>query len=105
MQEAQPSRLIVQSFEPASMQLLRAQCNATLVQLINVPTDFIGPTNQTFAQLLQELPFVASYAWGIGPWKSEIIPQVNSTKGSGGTSLLAATDLIHGNVASSKSGC
>ena len=78
------------------MQWVHSQCNVTLVQLINVPTDFIGPTNETFAQLLQQLPLIKSYAWGIGPWKSEIVPQVNSTGGSGGTSLLADTTLIKG---------
>lgn len=78
------------------MQFVRSISNVTIVQLINVPTDFVGPTNETFAQLLEQLPMIATYAWGIGPWKNEIVPQMNSTGGSGGTSLGEYTKLVHG---------
>jgi hypothetical protein len=80
------------------MQWIRSQCNVTIVQLINVPTDFVGNTTQTFAEMLQDLPAIAKYAYGIGPWKNEIVPVVNSTDGSGGVSLLPDTEVIKGTL-------
>jgi glycerophosphoryl diester phosphodiesterase len=108
------SPVILQSFEPSSLQKLNHMTPVRLVQLVDAnDTDANGnptyappfdrpydwtvsgnPTlmSRTFGYLVtnEGLDFVKTYADGIGPWKVYIVP----TAGGGSGAIFPPTDLV-----------
>lgn len=88
--------VFVQSFEVANLQQLRTMTNVRLAQLISDggrPYDFIAKgaaETRSYADLVTPagLQAIKSYANGIGPYKTLVIPVVNGALGSP-TALVA----------------
>ncbi|WP_394833188.1 glycerophosphodiester phosphodiesterase [Pendulispora rubella] len=84
----------LQSFEPQSLQRLKDLTNLKRVQLLDAggkPYDFVVSNDpRTYADLVKPegLAFIATYAQGIGPNKSFLIPRDANDK------LLAPTTVV-----------
>lgn len=87
--------VFVQSFEVANLQALRARSSVRLVQLVSAsgrPYDFVAQgaaQRRSYADLLtpEGLREVATYAQGVGPYKTLVVPVRDGVLG-------APTDLV-----------
>jgi glycerophosphoryl diester phosphodiesterase len=87
-------KVFIQSFETANLRALRSQTKVRLIQLIDgtgAPYDFVaGGDPRTYADLIKPsgLQFIASYADGIGPNTTRIVPVDAAGKLGAPTSLI-----------------
>ncbi len=82
--------VFVQCFEVAPLKTIRRRTNARLVQLVSSEGGPADAPSTTYAQMLTPdgLKTIASYASGLGPEKTLVIPQNEET-------LLPATSLVN----------
>jgi glycerophosphoryl diester phosphodiesterase len=91
------SPVIIQSFETGNLKKLKGMTGVRLVQLMDdfdaQPYDLAkAGAKTTYRDLMQPaaLAAIATYAYGIGPWKRTILPESNGALGSAGDLIANA---------------